>query len=147
MEMEEINFEHFDDPWTDPLTEPDLPVDVPLETDIDPCAGDRDLWVLAIPSTIDCSTGEDFTLIISPDFKCISIEQLNPFGGREIEEDAGGGLSLPAGCNKDDSGFITVAVTDCLCGGGTSVNIWTENCATDCSIWEISGVSFMTSND
>jgi hypothetical protein len=135
--MEGIHFLHFEEPWTDPLTDPALPPDpgIPQGPVPDPeCAGPRNLWVLANPSSIDCDVDQGFTLIISPDFKCIEITQLNQFDGPGIDDPP---TEIERGC--DDAAFITIAVTDCLCGGVATVDIFTENCDVDCAGYAVDG--------
>ncbi len=164
MEMEEVNVEHLDlFPPGSPMGNGDLPLPPPAEipqdpedilepeAEPDPCLGNRNLWVEVSPdTTLDCDEDTGFTLIFSPDFECIAIQQLSIGDGPKIVDDGGndfstatniedivGGLSLEAGCEDADS--ITVAATDCLCGGVATADISLENCGADCTDLYISG--------
>jgi len=146
MEMEEIHSDHMDAPFEDPILPlpppPDIPQD-PEDVEPDPCAGPRVLWVLVDPTGgVDCDTPEGFTLIFSPDFKCVSIEQIFVFDGPVLADSLGplvgpvnvedivGGLKIVKGCY--DKPWITLAICDCLCGGCSHITVHTENCGTDC---------------
>ena len=161
MEMEEIHSDHMEKPFEDPILPlpppPDIPQD-PEDVEPDPCAGDRSLWVIANPSSVDCDVGTGFSLIISPDFKCIELTQaFFDEDGPHIVDSAGndlrhptniddivGGLKLEKGCNDPSS--ITLWVSDCLCGGQTSVDIFLDNCGVDCGEVELEGPTQVLSN-
>lgn len=162
MEMEEIHSDHVEEtfklPNDPPLPpDPDIPQD-PEDVEPDPCAGDRSLWVIANPSSVDCAVSTGFTLIISPDFRCIELTQafFDEDGPKIVDslgntlehptnaEDIIGGLKLEKGCN--DPPFITLWVSDCLCGGQTSVDISLDNCGVDCDAVGLSGPTQVLSN-
>ena len=162
LESEEIHSGHFDDPWADPSGDPPLPppADIPQEPEEpDPCEGDRSLWVIANPSSVDCAVSVDFTLIFSPDFRCIELTQaffdedgpiLVDQLGNDLRhpvntKDIIGNLKLKIGC--DDADSITLWAADCLCGGQASVDISLDNCGVNCASVDISGSSAMDSND
>ena len=165
LESEEIHSDHFDDPWTDLSGDPPLPPppDIPQKPgdpgDLDPCAGPRSLWVLVSPNpTVDCAVDTGFSLIVSPDFKCIELTQaffdedgpkIVDSAGNTLEhptnaEDIIGGLKLEKGCN--DPLWITLWVCDCLCGGCSTATIWLDNCGTDCDAVFVSGPSTIAVN-
>lgn len=160
MEMEEIHSDHMAFPWSDvddPLPpSPDIPQDGD-EVDIDPCAGDRSLWVVANPSSVDCSSSTTFSLVFSPDFQCVAIQQafFDENGPKIVDElgntlehatnveDIIGELKLEKGC--EDPPWINFWVCDCLCGGCSYVSIWLENCGTDCEAVFVAGLTQISS--
>lgn len=162
MEMEEIHSGHIEDPWTeanDPLPPPpDIP-QTPEDLEPDPCVGDRSLWVRASPSSIDCDSDPGFSLVISPDFQCVTIQQLFIEEGGPVVVDGGGGslaistnaedikggLILERGC-EGSSSMITLAICDCLCGGCSSVNISLESCVVVCEEVSLAGPETMAAN-
>ena len=161
MEMEEIHSDHMEEPWADPGSAPPLPPppDIPQDpVEPDPCVGDRTLWVTATPSSVDCAVGVDFTLLFSPDFKCIELQQafFDEDGPKIVDQlgndlsipintdDIIGGLKLEKGC--DDADSITLWASDCLCGGVASVDIFLDNCGANCTGLSVWGSSLMNPN-
>ena len=162
MEMEEIHSDHMEEtfklPNDPPLPPPpDIPQD-PEDVEPDPCEGDRSLWVIANPSPVDCDVDTGFSLIFSPDFKCIELTQafFDEDGPKIVDsvgndlrhptnaEDIIGGLKLEKGC--DDPPSITLWVSDCLCGGQSSVDISLDNCGADCDSVFLLGFDTILSN-
>jgi len=168
MEMEEVHSGHIDSlPAGSPMADGGLPLPPPPDIPQDPgdagapdsCAGPRSLWVLVSPSpTVDCAVDTGFSLIISPDFKCIELTQafFDEDGPKIVDslgntlehptnaEDIIGGLKLEKGCN--DPPWITLWVCDCLCGGCSTATIWLDNCGTDCDAVFVSGPSTIAAN-
>ena len=158
MEMEEIHSDHMEMPWEDPVLplppSPDIPQ---TEEEPDPCVGDRVLWVTASPSSVDCSSSTTFSLVFSPDFQCIAIQQAffdedrpkivdelgNTLEHATNVEDIIGELKLEKGC--EDSPWIGFWVCDCLCGGCSYVSIWLDNCGTDCEAVFVDGLTQISS--
>lgn len=151
MEMEEIHSDHMEEPWNDPILPLPPSPGIPQDPEPDPCAGPRSLWVLVSPTGgVDCDTPGGFTLIISPDFKCVSIQQIFIFDGPVLTDSLGrpligpvnakdivGGLEIAKGC--DDPPWITLAICDCLCGGCSYITVRTENCGAACGEVSVEG--------
>lgn len=166
MEMEDIHEAHMEEPWTDPSA-PTLPPnpDIPEGGDSadgdggpeDPCTGDRTLWIESNPLTVDCDDAS-FSLLFSPDYQCIQLQQLffDDDGiklvdatGRNFQvpvnlNDVVEPLTLTEKCNEQDS--ITIAAIDCTCGGFATTDMWLENCGTDCDAVFMTGSSSIGAN-
>ncbi|MCK5612987.1 hypothetical protein KAR91_64530 [Candidatus Pacearchaeota archaeon] len=161
MEMEEIHSDHMTMPSLEPGAlplppDPDIP-QTPEDVEPDPCAGDRSLWVIANPSSVDCSISTAFSLLFSPDFRCINLQQAffdadgpklvdqlgNDLSNPVNTDDIIGDLQLEKGCDGADS--IILWASDCLCGGVASVDIWLENCGTDCEAVFVAGLTQISS--
>lgn len=161
MEMEEIHSDHMTAPFNDPglplPPNPDIP-QTPEDLEPDPCLGDRSLWVVASPSSVDCDAGGGFDLVFSPDFRCIELKQafFDEDGPKIVDSigntleyptnvnDIVGSLKLERGC--EDAESITIWASDCLCGGQSSVNIDLENCGATCGTQTIFGQSSISPN-
>lgn len=133
MEMEEVNAGHLELlPGASPIAIGDVPLppspDIPQDPEEDPCAGPRNLWVIANPPVIDCEEGDSITLIISPDFKCIEITQAfyKPGDVKVIVEDDR--IRLEHQCYPEEPEPVILWVCDCLCGGCSAISISFVNC-------------------
>ena len=94
------------------------------------CGGHRNLWVEVRPLSVDCAEDKGFTLIISPDFQCVSVRQVLVSPNDPIL--APGQRELESSCESDPSERVFFAVCDCECGGCSVVGLPVENCNVDC---------------
>lgn len=114
------------------------PIETMLPPDAGPCGGHRNLWVIVEPPSLSC-VDTDFSFKVSPDFQCVSVQQLfvddntvravdkNEEDFDEVREvdDLNFGASFKCG-NEDP--WLTFAVCDCLCGGCSIISVYLDDC-------------------